>query len=86
MTIVKKTTGGMIAVALISALVGLGAGVAMAGQPEMESALRALHGAQAELSKVTMNKEGHADKARQLVAEAISQVEAGIAYGKAHGL
>jgi uncharacterized protein HemX len=86
MTIVKKNTGGMIAVALVAALIGLGAGVALANQPQMESALHALQGAQAELAKVTMNKDGHANKARQLVAEAIDEVQAGIAYGKEHGL
>jgi uncharacterized protein HemX len=86
MTLVKKTSGGMIAVALVAGLIGVGAGVAMASQPQMESALRALQGAQTELGKVTRNKDGHANKARKLVAEAIDEVKAGIAFGKSKGL
>ncbi len=86
MNIVNKNAGGMIAVALVAALIGVGAGVALADQPQMESALHALQGAEAELDKVTMNKDGHADKARHLVAQAIDEVQAGIAFGKAHGL
>jgi hypothetical protein len=37
------------------------------------------------LNEVTMDKGGHASKARHLVAEAIAQVQEGIAYGQAHG-
>ncbi len=86
MSIVQKNTGGLVAIAFASALIGLGVGIARADQPQMESSLQALQGAQAELAKVTMNKDGHANKAKQLVAKAIAEVEAGIAYGKAHGL
>lgn len=60
-------------------------GVALAAQPQMEGALRGLEAAQGELQKVTQNKAGHAAAARKLVAEAIAEVQAGIAYGHAHG-
>jgi hypothetical protein len=64
---------------------GLCIGVALAAQPQMEGALRELEAAQGELQKVTQNKAGHAAAARKLVAEAIAEVQAGIAYGHAHG-
>jgi hypothetical protein len=64
---------------------GCGIGVARAAQPQMEGALHGLEAAQGELQKVTQNKAGHAAAARKLVAEAIAEVQAGIAYGKAHG-
>jgi hypothetical protein len=60
-------------------------GGALAAQPQMEGALRGLETAQGELQKVTQNKAGHAAAARKLVAEAIAEVQAGIAYGNAHG-
>jgi hypothetical protein len=60
-------------------------GSALASQPQMEGTLRGLEAAQGQLQKVTQNKGGHADAARQLVAEAIAEVQAGIAYGHAHG-
>jgi hypothetical protein len=60
-------------------------GMALAAQPQMQGALRGLESAQNELQKVTQNKAGHAAAARKLVAEAIAEVEAGIAYGNAHG-
>jgi hypothetical protein len=37
------------------------------------------------LDEVTMDKGGHASAARRLVAQAIVQVQEGIAYGEAHG-
>jgi hypothetical protein len=60
-------------------------GGAFAAQPQMEGALRGLQAAQSELQKVTQNKGGHAAAARKLVADAIAEVQAGIAYGNAHG-
>ena len=68
-----------------AAMAGVGTGIAVAGQPQMDSALGALQSAQSTLNKVTEDKGGHAAKARRLVAEAIGQVQAGIAYGEAHG-
>ncbi|WP_158929191.1 hypothetical protein [Acidisphaera sp. S103] len=60
-------------------------GLAFAAQPQMESSLHKLEAAQSELQKVTQNKAGHAAAARKLVAEAIEEVQAGIAYGRTHG-
>jgi hypothetical protein len=60
-------------------------GSVLAAQPQMQGALRGLEAAQGELQKVTQNKSGHAAAARKLVAEAIAEVQAGIAYGNAHG-
>ena len=74
---------GTAAAAVISTSFCLG--VAIAAQPQMQGALRGLESAQNELQKVTQNKAGHAAAARKLVAEAIAEVQAGIAYGNAHG-
>jgi hypothetical protein len=51
----------------------------------MEGALSSLQSAQTYLSRVTQNKGGHAEKARHLVAEAITQVQEGIEVGESHG-
>jgi hypothetical protein len=75
----------LVAIAVAAALAGGGIGIAMASQPQMDGALRALQSAQDSLGRVTMDKGGHANKARRLVSEAIAQVEGGIAYGNAHG-
>ena len=85
MTIFKTNAGRMLGVAVVAAAVGLGAGIAVAGQPQMDGALSALQSAQGYLNEVTMDNGGHASKARPLVAEAIAQVQEGIAYGEAHG-
>ena len=85
MSILKNTACRMIAVALAAATVGLGTGIAVAGQPQMDGALSALQSAQNSLNEVTQDKGGHAKAARHLVAEAIVQVQEGIAYGEAHG-
>jgi hypothetical protein len=71
------------AAVVISAAFGIGS--VLASQPQMQGALRGLEAAQGELQKVTQNKAGHAAAARKLVAEAIAEVQAGIAYGNAHG-
>ncbi len=85
MSIFKNAACRMMAVGLVAGGIGLGAGVAVAGQPQMEGALSALQSAQGYLNQVTQDKDGHAQSARKLVAKAIVQVEAGIAYGQAHG-
>ncbi len=77
--------GRMLGVAVVAAAVGLGTGIAVAGQPQMDGALSALQSAQGYLNEVTLDKGGHAAKARRLVADAIVQVQEGIAYGEAHG-
>jgi hypothetical protein len=85
MSFLKSTMGRMLAVTVIAVGTGLGAGNAVAGQPDMTGALNALLNAQSHLQRVTQNKAGHADAARKLVAKAISEVEAGIAYGQSQG-
>lgn len=62
----------VIALCALCGVVGLGAGAAIASQPQMESALATLRSAQSTLEKVTLNKGGHAQKARQLVVQAIA--------------
>jgi hypothetical protein len=85
MSFLKSNTSRMLAVAILASGIGLGAGIALAGQPDMQGALSALESAQAHLDRVTQNKGGHANAARKLVAQAISQVEAGIAFGQSQG-
>jgi len=85
MSIFKTNVGRMLGVAVVAAAVGLGTGIAVAGQPQMDGALSALQSAQGYLNEVTMDKGGHAAKARHLVAEAVAHVQEGIAYGEAHG-
>jgi hypothetical protein len=85
MSIFNRNIGRMLGIAVVAAGVGLGAGIAVARQPQMDGALSALQSAQGYLNEVTMDKGGHAAKARRLVAEAIAQVQEGIAYGEAHG-
>ena len=85
MTIFTGNFGRMLCVAVVAVAFGLGTGVAKAGQPQMDGTLNALLSAQGNLNNVTEDKGGHAAKARRLVAEAIEQVQEGIAYGQAHG-
>ena len=55
---------------------------AEADQPHMRSALQALRNAQGQLSIATHNKSGHRENALNLVNQAISEVESGIAAGE----
>ena len=54
-------------------------------QGNMERALAALQDAFASLQAATPNKGGHRERAMDLVARAIGQVQAGIAFASAHG-
>jgi hypothetical protein len=85
MTIFTKKFAKFAAVAVVAGSIGLGAGIAVASQPNMDAALGALQSAQNSLNVVTEDKGGHASKARHLVAEAIVQVQEGIAFGAANG-
>jgi hypothetical protein len=85
MKYLKSNFSRMIAIAVVSAAIGLGAGRAIASQPDMDGALASLQNAQTYLDRVTQNKGGHADKARHLVAAAIEQVQEGIAFGESQG-
>ena len=75
----------VVAMIVVAALAGFGGGIAAASQPQMEGALRALLSAQNELGRVTLNKGGHAERARALVASAIGEVQAGIEFGRKQG-
>jgi hypothetical protein len=57
------------------------AGYALAAQPHMQQALRALRNADADLQAALPDKAGHRVKAMQLVNDAIAEVQAGIAAG-----
>jgi hypothetical protein len=54
------------------------------GQPRMQAALQALGGANAELQAASPNKGGHRERALNLVAQAVQEVQAGIAYAQQH--
>ncbi|MES1151386.1 MAG: hypothetical protein ABUL54_05785 [Dongia sp.] len=57
------------------------AGYAIAAQPHMQAALRALRNADGELNAALPDKGGHRVKAIGLVNDAIAETEAGIAAG-----
>jgi hypothetical protein len=85
MKYLKSNFSRMIAIAAISAATGLGTGIALASQPDMDGALASLQNAQTYLDRVTQDKAGHASAARHLVEKAIVQVQEGIAYGESRG-
>ncbi len=74
-TLNRREVAGLAAVAA-----ALAATPAMANQPNMESALGALHTAKRELEASKHNKGGHRVKALEYVQAAIDQVKAGIDY------
>ena len=53
-------------------------------EPHMSAALGHLHEAEAELQKASPNKGGHREKAMQLVQQAESETEQGVAYFNQH--
>jgi len=53
-------------------------------QPYMKSALGSLQAAQGQLNRATADKGGHRAKAMTLVAGAIDEVKAGIAFDNRH--
>ena len=76
---------GTLAVAAATLVVGLGAGFgvsqAYVNQPHMQNALASLQSARHELDVARQNKGGHRLNALNLVNQAISETEAGIAVG-----
>jgi len=60
---------------------GYGIGFAQGGQPHMQNALGDLQAARGELNVALTNKGGHRVAALNLVNQAITQVQAGIAVG-----
>jgi hypothetical protein len=78
-----KSRARMLAVAMVSALAGAGiGGAAVAEQIHMVNALSDLQAARGELVAAKDNKGGHRDAAINLVDQAISEVNAGIAYAQ----
>lgn len=71
--------------AAVAATALTGATPAAAEQGNMEDALGALQAALNALHRATPNKGGHKERAAQLVLQAISEVEAGIAFADEHG-
>jgi hypothetical protein len=66
---------------VISTGAGYGIGFAQGGQPHMQNALGDLQAARTELNAALRDKGGHRTAAVNLVNQAITQVEAGIAIG-----
>jgi len=78
----RIVTAFLLTVVFVTA--GFVAGRATAAQPHMQSALLHLRQAKDSLQKATADKGGHRQKAIELVNEAISHVEMGIAYDRKH--
>ena len=72
-----KGSLGVVAGALLTADL---ATEAVAAQPNMQDALRALNAALKSLQKAEANKGGHRARAMSLIEQAIQEVRAGIAY------
>ena len=72
--------GFVVAVAAAGAL-GFAAGSAQSAQPHMQNALGYLQSARSELQVAIADKGGHRVAAINLVNQAITQVQAGIAVG-----
>jgi hypothetical protein len=72
----------LVAGALVMATgAGYGIGFAQGGQPHMQNALGYLQSAKTELNLALRDKGGHRTAAVNLVNQAITQVQAGIAVG-----
>lgn len=60
------------------------AGQMTADQPAMQSALKNLRQARADLNRATTDKGGHRERALRLVDDAIQEVERGMHYDRRH--
>jgi hypothetical protein len=78
-----RTTRQKILMGVIVAT-SVGVGYALAQQPHMDAALRALQNARAELQQAAADKGGHREQAIGLVDQAIAQVREGIAFAAHH--
>lgn len=67
---------------IIVLMVGFVAGQLSAAQPQMQAALRHLRSAKGDLRRATSDKGGHRARAIELVEQAISEVEKGIAFDR----
>ena len=68
------------AIVTVSVITGFAGGTAFAYQGHMWNALHALQNAREQLLVAVPDKGGHRDNAINLVNQAISEVQAGIAY------
>jgi HAMP domain-containing protein len=78
----SKSTRLMLIGLTVAMAASFAAGFAIAAQPHMQNALRALRNAKAELETATPDKAGHRVKAIGLVDQAIAEVNAGIVAGQ----
>jgi len=76
----------VVRVALLTLVLAVGfiAGHLSAAQPQMQSALKHLRAARADLNRATADKGGHRERAIELVNQAIDQVERGVSYDRRH--
>ena len=65
----------------VAMVASFAAGFALAAQPHMQAALKALKNSRGELQTATPDKAGHRVKAIELVDQAIAEVQAGIVAG-----
>jgi hypothetical protein len=73
------------AVFVIAALlVGGTVGICAADEPHMRAALEHLREAREQLEKAVPNKEGHREKAIELIDRAMGQVKEGIEFSEHH--
>ena len=84
MNAIIKIRWEMLAMGVACTFLGavVGGGTAMAYQGHMWNALNDLQAAQGQLQAAETNKGGHRDAALSLVAQAIGEVKAGIAYAQ----
>ena len=76
-----KSTRLMLIGAGAAMVASFAAGFALAAQPHMQAALKALRNSKAELETALPDKAGHRVKAIGLVDQAIAEVQAGIVAG-----
>jgi hypothetical protein len=72
----KNILLGLSAVAIFST------GIAIGAQPHMKNALGALQNAKSQLEKAEHNKGGHRVRAIELINQAISEVQSGMAAAR----
>ena len=76
-----KSTRLMLIGAGVAMVASFAAGFALAAQPHMQAALKALRNSKADLEAALPDKAGHRVKAIGLVDQAIAEVQAGITAG-----
>jgi hypothetical protein len=76
-----KSTRLMLIAAGVAMVASFAAGFALAAQPNMQAALKALRNSKVDLEAALPDKAGHRVKAIGLVDQAIAEVQAGTAAG-----